>query len=293
MSVVERAVDVIAQQDRLDSLADALQRGIAAVYGAGGAVARRVQDFLHGTWLGHPLHSALTDVPIGAWSTAVVLDALANGHGRRGVERAADAAVSLGIAGGVGAAVTGLTDWQHTDEEPRRTGLLHAMGNTVALALFTTSLLLRKQGLRPAGRMTARGGLAVMLVAAYLGGRLVYRDRIGVNHADPEAGPRKFVPVLPVEDLKNGELRRIEADGTPIVLARQNGQIFALDARCSHLGGPLEEGRLDESSVQCPWHGSRFALADGRVLDGPAVYPQPCFETRVRAGQIEVRRARR
>src|SRR5262245_8632987 len=95
------------------------------------------------------------------------------------------------------------------------------MANTMALALFTTSLVLRERGWRPAGRMTARGGLGLVLAAAYLGGRLVHRDRIGVNHADPEAGPRKFVPVLPAEDPKDGELRRIEADATPIVLARR------------------------------------------------------------------------
>jgi nitrite reductase/ring-hydroxylating ferredoxin subunit/uncharacterized membrane protein len=290
MSVLERAVDVAARQRQLDSLADALQRRIRAAYGAGGAVGRRVQDVLHGTWLGHPLHSALTDVPIGAWSTGVALDVLGSRRRQPGMEQAADTAIGLGIAGALAAAIAGLTDWQHTDGEARRTGLLHALGNTVALGLFTSSWLLRKGGLRSGGRATALAGLGALLVSAYLGGRLVYRHRIGVSHADPEAGPRRFVDVLRDSDLAEGELRRVEADGTPIVLVRQTGKIFALDARCSHLGGPLDEGRLLDDSVRCPWHGSRFALKDGRVLDGPAVVPQPCFDTRVRGGRIEVRR---
>jgi nitrite reductase/ring-hydroxylating ferredoxin subunit/uncharacterized membrane protein len=290
MSVIERTVDTIGRQPWLDALAGPLQRGIASAYEAGGGVAQRVKGALHGTWLGHPVHSALTHLPIGAWSTAVVLDSLDEGRAQRGVHRAADAAVGLGVAGAVAAAVTGLTDWQHTDGDARRTGLLHAMINTAALGLFTTSLLLRRSGLRPAGRATALAGLGAVLVSAYLGGRLVYRDRIGVNHADPEAGPRRWTAVLEDDDVREGRMRRVVTAGTPIVLCRRGGRIFALDARCSHLGGPLDEGRLEDDSVRCPWHGSRFALEDGRVLESPAVYPQPCFETRVRDGRIEVRR---
>ena len=187
------------------------------------------------------------------------------------------------------AAVTGLTDWQHTEGDARRAGLLHAMVNTVALGLFTSSLLLRRGGLRSAGtgygarRPRSGGGLRVS-------GRLVYRDRIGVNHADPEAGPRRWTAVLEDGDVREGRMRRVVTGGTPIVVARRGDRVFALDARCSHLGSPLDEGRLEPDSIRCPWHGSRFALEDGRVLEGPAVYPQPCFETRVRDGRIEVRR---
>lgn len=290
MSVIERTVDTIGRQHWLDALAAPLQRRISAAYEAGGDAAQRVKNALHGTWLGHPLHSALTDIPVGAWSTAVVLDALGEGRAQHGVHRAADAAVGLGIAGAVAAAVTGLTDWQHTEGDARRAGLLHAMVNTVALGLFTSSLLLRRGGLRSAGRATALAGLGAVVVSAYLGGRLVYRDRIGVNHADPEAGPRRWTAVLEDGDVREGRMRRVVTGGTPIVVARRGDRVFALDARCSHLGSPLDEGRLEPDSIRCPWHGSRFALEDGRVLEGPAVYPQPCFETRVRDGRIEVRR---
>jgi nitrite reductase/ring-hydroxylating ferredoxin subunit/uncharacterized membrane protein len=290
MSVIERTVDVIGRQPWLDAMAGPLQRSISAAYEAGGGVAHRVKSILHGAWLGHPLHPVLTDIPIGAWSTAVVLDALGERRALRGLRRAADAAVGFGIVGALGSAVTGLTDWQHTEGDARRTGLLHAMVNTAALGLFTCSWLLRRSGLRSAGRGTALVGCGAVLFSSYLGGRLVYRDRIGVNHADPEAGPRRWTAVLEDEGVREGRMRRVVTAGTPIVVARRRDRLFALDARCSHLGGPLDEGRLEGDSVRCPWHGSRFALDDGRVLEGPAVYPQPCFETRVRDGRIEVRR---
>jgi nitrite reductase/ring-hydroxylating ferredoxin subunit len=99
--------------------------------------------------------------------------------------------------------------------------------------------------------------------------------------------------VLAVADLNENEPRRVEAGGVPVVLVRQGTRIFALADTCSHLGGPLSEGTLEDCSIRCPWHGSRFALDDGRVLDGPATNPQPHFDVRVRGGQIEVRVAQR
>jgi nitrite reductase/ring-hydroxylating ferredoxin subunit len=101
----------------------------------------------------------------------------------------------------------------------------------------------------------------------------------------------KYTPVLADADLPEGELRRVEVGERRIVLARQGGHVYALEERCSHLGGPLADGMLEDGCIQCPWHGSRFALEDGRVIEGPASIPQPCFETRVRNGRIEVRAA--
>ena len=67
-------------------------------------------------------------------------------------------------------------------------------------------------------------------------------------------------------------------------------RIFALAETCSHLGGPLAEGKLSDNSVQCPWHGSRFCMRDGRVLTGPATVNAPRYDVRVRQGQVEVKR---
>ena len=130
----------------------------------------------------------------------------------------------------------------------------------------------------------------VATAAAYLGGHLVYEQGIGVDHTLGEALPEKFVPVSSESELADGELKRGEHDDVPILLVRRGKRIFALAEKCSHLGGPLSEGKLRDDSVQCPWHGSRFSLEDGRVLDGPAVHPQPCLEARVRNGKIEVRK---
>ena len=110
-----------------------------------------------------------------------------------------------------------------------------------------------------------------------------------MNHAAAQEMPKEFVPVLPDADLGEAEMKRAEAEGVPVLLVRLEGTVCALAHTCSHLGGPLSEGKLEGDVVQCPWHGSRFNVRDGSVVDGPATFPQPCFEARVREGQIEVR----
>jgi nitrite reductase/ring-hydroxylating ferredoxin subunit len=147
------------------------------------------------------------------------------------------------------------------------------------------------RGARRAGRATATAGLTVSMAAAYFGGHLVYAKRIGVDHA-PRVEWTDFVAVLPERELAESRARRVEARGLPVVLVRQAGQIYALADSCAHLGGPLSDGEVDAVSIRCPWHGSRFGLEDGRILEGPSTFTQPCFETRVRDGQIEVRARR-
>lgn len=290
VELAERVAHAIERQDGLRPIEDALQRAIAAAFRAGGASGRLAKNLLHGTWLGHPLHSVLTDVPVGAWTAAVVFDAADRRLGSRRWRRRADGAIAVGIGGAVAAALAGLTDWQHVDGAPRRTGLAHAALNTTALGLFTSSLLLRRRGARGAGHVLAGAGLGVLVAAAYLGGRLVYRDRVGVDHAQRE-GLENFTRAVREDEVREGQPRRADVNGVRVVLVRQRGRIRALGELCAHLGGPLAEGTVRDDSLECPWHGSRFALENGRVLDGPATQPQPCFETRVRDGYVEVRRA--
>jgi nitrite reductase/ring-hydroxylating ferredoxin subunit/uncharacterized membrane protein len=289
-AIAERAARAIEHQDRLRPIEDALQRAVVAVFRAGGARGQAVKNLLHGTWLGHPLHPVLTDVPLGAWTAALVFDVLDARDGEGRWCHRADGAVGVGIAGAVAAALAGLTDWQHTEGAPRRTGVVHALLNTVALGLYTGSLLSRRAGARRDGRALAGLGFAVLIASAYLGGRLVYHHRIGIDHAQREA-PEGFGRALLETELVEGRPRRAEVGGVSVVLVRHHGGIYALGERCAHLGGPLSEGETHEASIVCPWHGSRFALDDGRVLDGPATMPQPCFETRVRDGYVEVRPA--
>jgi nitrite reductase/ring-hydroxylating ferredoxin subunit len=222
-----------------------------------------------------------------------VFDALDVISGHDIFSSSADAAIGVGILGAIGSAMTGLTDWRHTEGRARRVGLTHGLLNVGALALYTTSLILRRRQARRVGRGTAMLGYLVANAAAYLGGHLISGEQIGVDHTAAQRPPREFVPVLREAELPENELRRVTAGGVPVLLLRRGPRIYALAETCSHLGGPLAEGKIDDHSVICPWHGSRFALENGRVLDGPSSFSQPCFETRVQRGEIEVRAARR
>ena len=286
----EAIITGITRQEWLEPAEERVQKLLHQTFASGGAGGQKIKNFLHGTWLGHPLHVILTDVPIGAWTAALVFDLLSVTSHRKEFAAAADTSIAAGLVGAAGAAVTGLTDWQDIDPPARRVGLVHGLINVAGVSLFATSLILRKRHARSAGRFLSVLGYAVATAAAYLGGHLVYEQGIGVDHTLGEALPEKFVPVFSESELADGELKRGEHDEVPILLVRRGKRIFALAEKCSHLGGPLSEGKLRNDSVQCPWHGSRFSLEDGRVLDGPAVHPQPCLEARVRNGKIEVRK---
>jgi nitrite reductase/ring-hydroxylating ferredoxin subunit/uncharacterized membrane protein len=229
-------------------------------------------------------------VPIGAWTTALALDAAAQGD--PGMRRAATFAMGVGLAGAVGAAVTGLTDWSETDGESRRTGLIHGLLNVTATTLLATAFALRRRDSHEGGRTCAWMGYTIALGAAYLGGDLVYRQRIGVTHADGSP-PREFTPILDGAALAENAMVRARVADTDVLLVRQHGRVCALVHACAHLGGPLSEGTLKDGSVVCPWHGSEFALDDGRVLNGPAAHNQPRLVVRERDGRIEVKAAPR
>jgi nitrite reductase/ring-hydroxylating ferredoxin subunit len=133
-------------------------------------------------------------------------------------------------------------------------------------------------------------GLVCVLYAGYLGGEMVFTKGTGVNHTAWEAEGSDYEAVLPVEGVEENTLYRVTASGVPVVLLRQGKQFYAISATCPHAGGPLDEGTLTGDVVECPWHGSRFRLRDGRVLTGPATVNAPRYDVRVRNGQVEVRR---
>jgi nitrite reductase/ring-hydroxylating ferredoxin subunit/uncharacterized membrane protein len=281
---------VIDQQEWTEPVAETLEQGVSRVLDDTGAPGQQLEDFLHGKWLGHPLHPAVTDVPLGAWTAAAAMDVADATSGTDQYAAGSDAAVAVGLAGAALSAVSGLAEWRHTQDRPRRIGVVHASLNGTATLLYAASLAFRSRGHRGVGRALSFAGFAAVIAGAYLGGHLTYKERIGVDHAPGEdALPSDFTPALADADLPEGEMRCVNVQGTPIMLARQHGRVYALAETCAHLGGPLSEGELKEGSVVCPWHGSRFSLEDGRVLDSPSAYSQPCLETRVRNGQIEVR----
>jgi nitrite reductase/ring-hydroxylating ferredoxin subunit len=147
-------------------------------------------------------------------------------------------------------------------------------------------------------------GLATMTLAAYLGGEISFALGQGVNRNawSPDVGDTPdelddFREVARLEDLREGRLSAAELDlgasKIPLVLMRRGNEVLALNGTCSHMSGPLAEGRLvDEWCVECPWHGSRFDFRDGEVTRGPATYPQPKYQVRVRDGAVEARLAR-
>lgn len=280
---------MIAKQEWMKPAEEGLQKLVHKAFEFKGG--QQAKNFLNGTWMGHPLHVILTDIPIGAWTAAITFDALDAMGSRREYRIAADTAVGLGLIGAAGAAATGLTDWQDIDPPARRIGLVHGLLNVASVALFGGSLIARRRGSRTTGRSLAALGYAVSAIAARLGGDLVYGQKIGVDHTDSEKLPEKYKPVIAESSVEEGKLVRAEYDGTSILLVRRGSHIYALAETCSHLGGPLSEGKLDGDVVECPWHGSRFSIRDGHVVDGPAVHPQPCMESRVRSGQVEVRRS--
>jgi len=277
------------ESPKTKAVGESLQKLVHRGFASAGPSGQKIKNFLNGTWLGEPLHVILTDVPIGAWTTALVFDALELVTSRDGFATAADTSVAIGIVGALGSAVTGVTDWHEADAPARRLGMIHGILNLSGTALFAASLISRRRKSRNVGRILGALGYGVIAFAAHLGGKMVYDYRVGVDRTAGQTFPVDFVPVLAESELKESQPKRAEHDGVPFLLVRRGTRIFALAETCSHFSGPLSEGKLVGDSIVCPWHASRFALEDGRVLDGPAVHPQPCLETRVRNGQIEVR----
>jgi nitrite reductase/ring-hydroxylating ferredoxin subunit/uncharacterized membrane protein len=274
----------------LDDIADEVQPKVQEVVAAGGTTARNVLD---GVWLEAPLHPALTDVPVGAWTAALVFDGLDVATGKEPIRHAADASLVLGTLGAFGASVTGLSDWRYLSGGSRRMGVAHALLNTIGLVLSIVSLILRASGRRNAGRLTFITGYSISGMAAHLGGELSYHYGLRVDrNVFEEAGPDEFVPVLDESELAQNDLRRVEVEGVGVLLSRSSaGEVCAIAATCNHFSGPLEAGDRQGDTVVCPLHNSRFDLCSGKVIDGPAVFPQSRYDTRVRNGRIEIKAA--
>ena len=273
----------VRRLERLEAL-DKVARPLAGAVGR--AVRPRVvRNLLSGTDLGHPLHPVLTDLPIGAWVMSALLDAA----GGPAAEGAADLLVAAGVVAAVPTAAAGLNDWSDTVGPQARVGLVHAAVNTTALSLYLASLVARARGRRRGGKVLGLAGLGVLTGGAYLGGHLSFGMGVDVNRTAWEQRPDQWTPVLADTELADGQLRKADAGGVPVLLYRTAGTVYALDSTCTHMGGPLEEGTISDGCVICPWHGSTFRFADGTIVRGPASTPEPCYQTRIQDGRIEVR----
>jgi nitrite reductase/ring-hydroxylating ferredoxin subunit/uncharacterized membrane protein len=280
--LLEKAMKALEKAEALDEPAEALVKVV------GPAVRPRVvKNALSGVWLGHRFHPLLVPLPIGFWSGAVIFDLIATRRARW----AADVLVGAGIATAVPTAAAGLSDWADAEPEGRRVGLVHLTCNTLALVCYSASLAARLLGRRKAGVGLGLAGAAAISAGGYLGGHLSYVQAVGVEKQRIAGGPRDWTAVLDAADLAEGAPRVVRADDTDILLVREGNLVHALWASCTHELGPLAEGHFADGCVTCPWHGSTFRLTDGKVVRGPAAFPQPVYETRVTDGKIEVRTA--
>ncbi|MDQ6816335.1 MAG: Rieske (2Fe-2S) protein [Actinomycetota bacterium] len=278
--------------ERIES-AGALDSGGKAV---GKAVRRNLsgtalKDVLSGTWLGHAVHPMLTDVVIGAFMSASLLDLLApHGDGT-----ANERLIVVGIAAYLPTAAAGISDWadaEPVDDGVRRVGLVHAGCNAVGASLYAASWRARRRGARGTGAVLGFAGMTTLMAGGYLGGHLTLSKGVGPAQTVFDPGPTDWTPAADSSQLADGRPLRAVVDETPAFLLRDGEQIFAIHDRCSHRGCSLSDGRLEGEEIVCACHGSRFDVRDGSLKGGPATAAQPAFQARERDGRVEIRRLR-
>lgn len=279
----ERLGALVQRIEGLDAL-DAVARAVQP------AVQRLTRDdavkrVLSGTTIGHRLHPLLTDVPIGCWTAASLVDALAWKSGQRAASRLA----GTGVLAALPTVATGLSDWNDTYGGTRRVGVAHMLTNSTALFFEYASWRARRRHHHVRGALFGLAGLGAVTVGGYLGGHLVYVQRAGVDHEIPVVDVDGWYGACRTDDVVEGKPLGVTVHGARVVLVRRHGRVYALAAVCSHAGGPLDEGEVRDDGITCPWHGSTFCLADGAVERGPATTPQPVYETRIVGDMIELR----
>jgi nitrite reductase/ring-hydroxylating ferredoxin subunit len=282
-SPLSAVAEQIEQLEDLDKPGKAIGKTVRDAVGPG-----PLKDLLSGTWLGHALHPILTDVVVGSWTSATILDVVGGPRSAVGAQKL----VGVGIAAYGPTAVTGLTDWadgEPADDAVRRTGLVHAATNATALAAYTLSYAARRQGRRTAGTLWGLAGAGALAFGGYLGGHLAFAQGQGVDQTRFDQGPEDWT-AAEVDNLPEGEPKAVQVGDTPVMMVRTAGRIRALHDRCSHRGCSLAgTGKVDGDVVECGCHGSRFSLDDGRVQRGPATTRQPAYEVREGDGGIEIR----
>ena len=250
---------------------------------------------------GHPLHPALIPFPFAFLTGALAFDLAGWLFAAPSFTATSRYLAMAGIATGLLAAVPGVIDYLGT-VPPRSSGKrrarTHGLLNTAALALFGTSLVLRGNSAHavPAAIAAEVLGTATLLYAGWLGGVLVNRNMIGVDHRYANAGKWSEVTLeassgavvaATHDELEPGQMKLLHVGERRIVLGRTARGYVAFDDRCTHRGGSLAGGVLVGDTVQCLWHGSQFDVETGRVRCGPAkdgisTYPVDTGDGKVR-----------
>jgi nitrite reductase/ring-hydroxylating ferredoxin subunit len=284
MGILERVADVTA----FDKAIEPARRAVNAALRP-----QAFKDLLHGTWLGHPLHPVLVQVPVGSWTSAGLLDAIPP------LRPAATVLIGAGVAVAVPAALSGAADWSEQDIGVRRLGALHAVANTAALSLYVGSLVARGKGRGTLGRVLSYAGLGIATGSAAIGGHMSYAQSSGASHsaAAARALSSDWVDLGPLDDLPEGRPALRTGKGSsvavPLAVVRRGTKVDVFVGACSHLSGPLYEGAVEEVRGQqclvCPWHGSAFDLDSGDPRRGPAANTQEKLEVRMEAGRVMAR----
>lgn len=282
LTPLEPLVDQIEGAEALDAPAQAVGKAVRENIGG------QLKDVLSGTWLGHPVHPMLTDVVIGSFTSATLLDLLTSDSGE-----ASERLIGLGLLAYLPTAAAGVNDWadsEAVDDSIRRIGLVHAGCNAIGATLYAASWRARKRGARGFGATLGLAGMAVMMAGGYLGGYLSLTKGVGPAQTVFDPGPTEWTRAADASLLSEGRPTRVVVDDTPVLLLRENDSIYAIHDRCSHRGCSLSQGEVEGDEIVCSCHGSRFSLRDGAVRHGPATAAQPAFQVRVQDGRIEVRR---
>lgn len=283
LTPLEPLVAQLESAEALDSVAKAVGKAVRENVPRGA-----VKDGLSGTWLGHAVHPMLTDVVIGSFISASLLDLLAPGGGT-----ASEQLIAVGLAAYLPTAAAGINDWadaEPVDDAVRRVGLVHAVGNALAAALYAASRRARRRGAHRDGVALGLAGMGVLLTGGYLGGHLSLNKGIGPAQTVFDPGPTDWTVAADASQLADRRPLRVVIDDTPVLVVRDGEQIFAIHDRCSHRGCSLSEGTLEGEQVVCSCHGSRFDLRNGALREGPATSAQPAFQVRVQDGRVELRR---
>jgi len=252
----------------------------------------------------HPIHPILVGFPIAYLAGSAVAGLWARATNRPSWYRTATHMNGLGILSALAAAVPGLIDYVFA-VPPKSSGkdraTNHMFANVSALGLFAVSRLGRRNADdRPPAWTVATElcGLGLLTTGGWLGGTLVYRNQIGVDHRYANAGKWIEQPIVPsatdvdvaaADELDVDQMKLLRIGAKRIVLARVESGYVAFDDRCTHKGGSLADGVLVCGTVQCPWHGSQVAVDSGAVKQGPATEKIATYQVEEREGRIWIK----
>ena len=250
---------------------------------------------------GHPIHPALIPFPFAFLVGALLADLGAWMLDRPGLAVTAHYLTIAGITSGLLAAIPGIIDYLYTvppDSSGQKRARTHGLLNVTAIVSFAIALSLRSDSRDP--ELLVIGlefiGAALLAYSGWLGGTLVNRNLIGVDHRFANAGKWKearltgsgLIVAAKEDELKPGQMKLLHVNGRRVALGRTAKGYVAFDDRCSHRGGSLAGGVLIGHTVQCLWHGSQFNVETGKVECGPAKEGIGCYRVDTRDGKVRI-----